>query len=65
MSYAPFRGTVVRGGGGPVGGGEGGRGGGGWAELGPGRGAAEIEGERRTGKAGMGAMGNEGLEVRE
>ena len=64
MSYAPFRGTVVRGGGGPVGGEKGGGAGGGWAELGPGRGAAEMEGERRTRKAGMGAMGKEGLEDR-
>lgn len=34
MSYAPFRGTVVRGGGGPVGGEKGGRGGGGLGRTG-------------------------------
>lgn len=63
MSYAPFRGTVVRGGGGPVGG-EGEGQGGGWTELEPRKGTAEMQGERRTGKAEVGAVGKEGLEAR-
>lgn len=62
MSYAPFRGTVARGrggpgrgGGGPVRRGKGGRGRGRaeeGAEPRPRRGAAEMEGDRRTRKTG-------------
>ena len=63
MSYAPFRGTVVRGGGGG-GGGEGEGRGGGWTELEPRKGTAEVQGERGTGKAEVGAVGKEGLEAR-
>lgn len=64
MSYAPFRGTVVREGGGPVGGAKGG---------GAGRRRGQSRGqegeplkwrERRAGKTGMGAVGKEELEDR-